>query len=208
MQRVPERTWLGQADMLTSMSFVFHEYSSDSRIHPCGAQLGQACGCCCCCCCCCWNTELYPRGGPLNNRWSFSHERHRSRTCPYCDPPPPAGAHHLLGSGTRELPVISAPLCRCPLQRRANGCCSGCRRLANGTGCRNGAFAPRWEGWGKPRPLAVALCAVIGELSKGDCTTDGHLQATMIPFVPFLPPLDIQLLYSCFPSRRSWFMNS
>lgn len=36
---------------------------------------------------------------------------------------------------------------------------------------------------GKPRPPSVALCAAIGEPSKGDCTTDGHLQATMILFV-------------------------
>lgn len=39
----------------------------------------------------------------------------------------------------------------------------------------------------KPRPPSVALCAVIGEPSKGDCTTDGHLQATMSPFVQPLP---------------------
>lgn len=50
-----------------------------------------------------------------------------------------------------------------------------------------------WEG-GKPRPPSVALCAAIGEASKGDCTTDGHLQATMIPFVQPLPsPLIIKL---------------
>ncbi|KAK5906791.1 hypothetical protein CesoFtcFv8_004702 [Champsocephalus esox] len=48
---------------------------------------------------------------------------------------------------------------------------------------------------GKPRPPSVALCAAIGELSKGDCTTDGHLQSTMIPFVQPLPtPLNIKLV--------------
>lgn len=47
----------------------------------------------------------------------------------------------------------------------------------------------------KPRPPSVALCAAIGEPSKGDCTTDGHLQATMIPFVQPLPsPLNIKLV--------------
>lgn len=54
----------------------------------------------------------------------------------------------------------------------------------------------RWWGAGKPLPPSVALCAAIGEPSKGDCTTDGHLQATMIPFVqPLPPPLHIKLLF-------------
>lgn len=43
MERLPERSGLGQAGMLTSMGFVFHEYSSYSGIHPYGAELGQAC---------------------------------------------------------------------------------------------------------------------------------------------------------------------
>lgn len=41
--KLPERSGFGQAGMLTSMSFVFHEYSSHSGIHPCGAELVQAC---------------------------------------------------------------------------------------------------------------------------------------------------------------------
>lgn len=50
-------------------------------------------------------------------------------------------------------------------------------------------------GGDKPRPPPVALCAAIGEPSKGDCTTDGHLQATMIPFVQPLPsPFNIKLV--------------
>lgn len=50
-------------------------------------------------------------------------------------------------------------------------------------------------GGDKPRPPPVALCAVIGEPSKGDCTTDGHLQATMISFVQPLPsPLNVKLV--------------
>ncbi|KAK5869477.1 hypothetical protein PBY51_024189 [Eleginops maclovinus] len=58
----------------------------------------------------------------------------------------------------------------------------------------HGAEAGLGEG-GKPRPPSVALCAAIGERSKGDCTTDGHLQATMIPFVQTLPtPLNIKLV--------------
>lgn len=57
-----------------------------------------------------------------------------------------------------------------------------------------------WNGWvggvggggeNKRRPPSVALCAAIGEAPQGDCATDGHLQATMSPFVQPLPSLDI-----------------
>lgn len=55
-----------------------------------------------------------------------------------------------------------------------------------------------------PPSLGRAMAA-IGEPSKGDCTTDGHLQATMILFVQPVPsPLNINpfLLFnnSRFPS--------
>ncbi|KAM7387758.1 hypothetical protein PAMP_023976 [Pampus punctatissimus] len=42
-ERLPERSGLVQTGMLTSMSFIFHEYSCHSGIHPCGAELYQAC---------------------------------------------------------------------------------------------------------------------------------------------------------------------
>lgn len=82
MQGLPERSGLGQAGMLTSTGFVFHEYSSNSGIHPCGAELGQACWC---------SVEsgiwsYIHTGIPLNICWSLSHERHRSHTCPDGDP--------------------------------------------------------------------------------------------------------------------------
>lgn len=44
---------------------------------------------------------------------------------------------------------------------------------------------------GKRRPPSVALCALIGEAPRGDCATNGHLQATMIAFVLLLPSLKI-----------------
>lgn len=50
----------------------------------------------------------------------------------------------------------------------------------------------RWVGrWGenKRRPPSVTLCAVIGEAPRGDCATEGHLQATMTPFVQPLASL-------------------
>lgn len=53
-------------------------------------------------------------------------------------------------------------------------------------------------------PSFVALCAAIGEPSKSDCTTDGHLQATMIPFVQPVPSAlsrkRVRITHSsCFP---------
>lgn len=56
-----------------------------------------------------------------------------------------------------------------------------------GHGARVGLGAEMGRGGGKPRPPSVALCAAIGESSKDDCTSDGHLQATTIPFVLSLP---------------------
>lgn len=69
----------------------------------------------------------------------------------------------------------------------------------------------QWGTGDKPRPPSVALCAAIGEPSKSDCTTDGHLQATMISFVKPLPSaLTIERVRitqsSCFPPipNDSW----
>lgn len=58
-----------------------------------------------------------------------------------------------------------------------------------GHGARVGLGAEIGGGGGgnKPRPPSVPLCAAIGESSKDDCTSDGHLQATIIPFVLSLP---------------------
>lgn len=77
VERLPERrSGRGQEGMLTSTGFVFHEYSSYSGIHPCGAPVCQA-----------W--WLNGRGSYIqiliNIRCSFIHERHRSHTCPNCD---------------------------------------------------------------------------------------------------------------------------
>lgn len=56
---------------------------------------------------------------------------------------------------------------------------------------RDGGVGWVGRGGGKHRPPSVALCAAIGEAPQGDCATDGHLQATMIPFVQPLPSLKI-----------------
>lgn len=46
VERVPDKSGLGHAGMLTSMGFAFHEYSSYSGIHPCGVERDQACWWC------------------------------------------------------------------------------------------------------------------------------------------------------------------
>lgn len=123
--------------------------------------------------------------GPLNICWSLIHGCHRFHTCPDRD--------LLLGSITFSCPP-------CPghglMFTAAPERCSRCGCVVNGTRCRNGAEMVGWDGWdgwvgGKHRPPSVALCAAIGEAPQGDCATDGHLQATMLPFVQPLPSLKI-----------------
>lgn len=150
----------------------------------------------------------YPHWDPLNIYWSFIHERHRSHTCPDCD----LQQERITFSFPQSPSSQSSPVHfnGVKVQRRGRICCSGCRRLVNGTRCQSGAWSRDGEGGaGKPRPPSVALCAAIGEPSKGDCTTDGHLQATMIPFVqPLPPPLHIKLLFIyLFSTDRMGFMT-
>lgn len=102
--RLPERSGLGEAGMLTNAGFIFHECCTDSGIHPCGAERGQACwsG---------WETELHPEWDPRNTCWPFSHARHRSHTCPSCDPPGVRITWFLESRGSDPL-VISGPRLR------------------------------------------------------------------------------------------------
>lgn len=76
VERVPERSGLEKAGMLTNTGFVFHECSTYSGIHPCGAVTGQASLLC---------TVDYPPKDALNTYWFFIPECHRSHTCPDYD---------------------------------------------------------------------------------------------------------------------------
>lgn len=173
--------------MLTSMGFVFHEYSSDSGIHPCGAQVGQAFWWC--------TSEI----------WSYIHSGIQQTS---------AAPSSMCATGL--IPVQTVTSWRCAslssshpeyLNSQSSPVhCDGAE-FRDGVECAarfvavysmgHGANAGLGAGMGetKLRPRSVALCAAIGESSKDDCTTDGHLQATMIPFVQTMSsPLKIKLV--------------
>lgn len=135
--------------------------------------------------------ELHPQWDQLNICWSFIHVRHRSHTCPNGDllevRIPLVSEVQNLRAPSHHRSTLTVVEFRDAVEHAARFC----RRPVNGTRCLNRV----WKQRSKPRPPSVALCAAIGEPSKGDCTTDGHLQATMIPFVPPLPsPLNIKLV--------------